>query len=110
MRSNKKNILLSIAFLAASQMLHSDDQLNKQNATTPSAMNDQMVITPSAGPVVKHGADIFVDADFIYWTARQDGLPYVYTGKITEDNFTPHPAVDQRLWANHSAIVEKSKL
>ncbi len=38
------------------------------------------IITPSAGPSVDHGIDAFITADFLYWTARMDGLSYVKTG------------------------------
>lgn len=34
----------------------------------------EKVITPDASPVIHHGFDVFVSADFIYWTARVDGL------------------------------------
>ncbi len=37
-------------------------------------------ITPNAGPRVEHGIDVFFTADFIYWTARMDGLAYAITG------------------------------
>lgn len=37
-------------------------------------------ITPSAGPRVSDGVDLFITADFIYWKARQDGLGYVANG------------------------------
>lgn len=37
-------------------------------------------ITPNAGPRVANGADVWISADFIYWTARQDGLAYCTTG------------------------------
>lgn len=37
-------------------------------------------ITPNAGPRVDNGIDVFVTADFIYWTARMDNLGYVMTG------------------------------
>lgn len=36
-------------------------------------------ITPSAGPRVVHGADVFITADFLWWRAREDGLSYAYT-------------------------------
>lgn len=39
-------------------------------------------ITPTAGPRVAHGADVFITADFIYWKAVQDGLDYAITGVI----------------------------
>ena len=84
MRSRLKNIVLSLGALGLSQALHADSQTNNSQTqqVMPSTISDQMVITPNAGPVVKNGADIFVDADFIYWTARQDGLPYAYTGVL----------------------------
>ncbi|MCH9630955.1 MAG: hypothetical protein S4CHLAM37_09660 [Chlamydiia bacterium] len=37
-------------------------------------------ITPNAGPRVTNGADVFITADFIYWTGRMDGLGYARTG------------------------------
>ena len=39
-------------------------------------------ITPTAGPRVAHGADVFITADFIYWKAVQDGLDYAITGVL----------------------------
>jgi len=37
-------------------------------------------ITPNAGPRVSNGVDVFFTADFIYWTARQDGMAYARSG------------------------------
>lgn len=37
-------------------------------------------ITPNAGPKVLDGMDMFLTVDFIYWTARQDGLSYAKSG------------------------------
>ncbi len=34
------------------------------------------IITPNASPVVDGGADLFLAADFIYWTARQAGMTF----------------------------------
>ena len=31
-------------------------------------------VTPSAGPRVINGAGVFLTADYIYWTARQNNL------------------------------------
>ena len=39
-------------------------------------------ITPTAGPRVAHGADVFITADFIWWKATQDGLNYAMTGVL----------------------------
>ena len=37
-------------------------------------------ITPNAGPRVSDGVDVFITADFIYWTSREDGLGFAYSG------------------------------
>ena len=39
-------------------------------------------ITPNAGPVVNGGADIFIEADYIYWYVSQDGLNYAAGGVL----------------------------
>ena len=41
---------------------------------------DYREITPCAGPRVACGTDLFITADFIYWTSRMDGLAYATTG------------------------------
>ncbi|MCB1107876.1 MAG: autotransporter domain-containing protein [Chlamydiia bacterium] len=41
---------------------------------------------PGAGPRVEHGIDAFITGDFIYWTARMDGLAYVITGQGDQIN------------------------
>ena len=40
-------------------------------------------ITPNAGPCVADGADLFVTADFIYWTAHEDNLGFAFTDIIS---------------------------
>lgn len=49
---------------------------------TPGKINEaeQKQITPMAGPHVEHGIDAFITGDFLYWTARMDGLGYITTG------------------------------
>lgn len=37
-------------------------------------------ITPNAGPRVTNGADVYIDADFIWWRVHQDGMGYVFNG------------------------------
>ncbi|MDN3509213.1 MAG: Lpg1974 family pore-forming outer membrane protein [Candidatus Neptunochlamydia sp.] len=37
-------------------------------------------ITPPAGPRVAHGADVFITADFIWWKASEEGLPFSRSG------------------------------
>ncbi|GAB4187601.1 MAG: hypothetical protein Tsb0015_06510 [Simkaniaceae bacterium] len=43
-------------------------------------------ILPSAGPFAICGTNLFITADFIYWTARLDGLGYAMTGKASQPN------------------------
>lgn len=40
-------------------------------------------ITPNAGPCVNDGADLYVTADFIYWTAHEDNLGFAFTDGTT---------------------------
>ncbi len=39
-------------------------------------------ITPSAGPRVAGGADIFMDVDFIWWNACQEGKEYLTSSEV----------------------------
>jgi|JI10StandDraft_1071094.scaffolds.fasta_scaffold01504_2 hypothetical protein len=55
------------------------DRIEKQQGTTPTPTNIDS-LTPCAGPRVKDGMDLHLSADFIYWTARLDGLTYAKTG------------------------------
>lgn len=41
------------------------------------------IVTPNAGPCVSDGADAFVTAEFIYWTAREDHLGYILSTGYT---------------------------
>lgn len=36
-------------------------------------------ITPKAGPCVKNSTDLYLTADFIYWTAREENLEFAMT-------------------------------
>lgn len=53
-----------------------DTQMNRSSSET---MNFRE-ITPNAGPRVTNGVDVFVTADFIYWTSRQEGLAFARSG------------------------------
>lgn len=55
-------------------------------------------ITPDAGPRVRGGADVYVDADFIFWTPRMDGLAYSYTGFGNDINSVSQGAVQELQW------------
>ncbi len=52
-------------------------------------------ITPNAGPRVTNGADVFLTADFIYWTVRQDGLRYAYCGVDVTTSSSTASSVNQ---------------
>jgi hypothetical protein len=72
--------LLPASFLACSltstlAAAHMQDDTYRSSDTT-----HFREITPNAGPRVTNGADVFVTADFIYWTARQDGMAYARSG------------------------------
>lgn len=41
---------------------------------------EERIITPNASPVVRNGVDVFVFADYLYWTAREEYLAYAITG------------------------------
>lgn len=41
---------------------------------------ESVAVTPSAGPHVVCGWDVFLTADFLYWTVRQDGMFYAVSG------------------------------
>jgi len=84
--NNAKKHFLSFTAIAcglftgvfAAQMEDSDQQLNRSSSEETQFRE----ITPNAGPRVTNGVDVFVTADFIYWTARQDGLAYARTGLV----------------------------
>lgn len=105
METKLKHLLLTpaitcgvLANLVSAEMRDSDTPY-RSTSTHDTHFRD---ITPSAGPRVNHGVDVFASADFIYWTARQDGIAYVRTGvddydaavafdNTTEgDTFSPH--------------------
>lgn len=62
-------------------MQHQNQSMMRQNTQHTNGDDTNFrQITPNAGPRVTNGADVFVTADFIYWTARQDSLAFAYTG------------------------------
>ncbi|NGX47125.1 MAG: hypothetical protein K1000chlam3_00494 [Chlamydiae bacterium] len=48
------------------------------------------IVTPNAGPCVSSGADLFLTAEFLYWTARQDGLEFAFTNNVTQSTTSTH--------------------
>ena len=67
--------LLSQCF--AGSMEDSNEQTTYRNSSDACGFRE---ITPNAGPRVTNGIDVFVTADFIWWTGRQDGLAFARSG------------------------------
>ncbi len=84
--------LLSTMSLRADDMDSSDmnscDEGAKSNFVSTYDRIKDKEITPNAGPAVNGGADIFIEADFIYWYASQDGLNYA-AGGVLNNYFGP---------------------
>lgn len=63
---------------------------NSQHARSMNDNSQMNEITPNAGPRVSNGADVFITADFIWWTAHQDGMGYAFTN-FGNGSATPSP-------------------
>lgn len=79
--NNFKTLFLAAAFssfIGFAQDYDTQYQEDSSSLASPTVQNlrKDHVITPSASPVVQSGADLFVSADFIYWTAREAGLNF----------------------------------
>ena len=57
------------------------------DATTQPKKNQ--IIFPDAGPRIVDGVDFMISADFIFWTAREDGLAFAASGHKNFVNRTP---------------------
>jgi len=53
---------------------------NDRESTGKVAEDSSKTITPDAGPSVKGGINVFFTADFLYWTARMDGVAFATSG------------------------------
>lgn len=72
-------LLCSCLFAAQPQQ----DDMNSHQRRPAGQMQDDgryREITPNAGPRVTNGADVYIDADFIWWHVHQDGMGYVLSG------------------------------
>jgi len=49
----------------------------------------EKTITPNAMPIIQHGFNAYVTADFIYWTGRLDTLNYAHTGLSRPNEASP---------------------
>ncbi|MDX8430746.1 MAG: Lpg1974 family pore-forming outer membrane protein [Candidatus Algichlamydia australiensis] len=52
-----------------------------------------MAFLPPAGPRVACGVDLAISADFIYWTARQEGLAYAATNWASVNDRTANTTI-----------------
>lgn len=55
------------------------------HSTTGSDNEQPKQITPDASPRVENGADLFFEADFIYWSVREQGLSFATSGFETNN-------------------------
>jgi len=83
----KKQLFLSPAFLYTSFLLADGSltQIPEGKITDYHCIHPD--ITPAAGPRVIDGCNLFVTADYLYWTARESNLEYATTG-FTNDATT----------------------
>jgi hypothetical protein len=70
----------AIACACFTNILAADTQDADQMYNSTSTDTPFRNITPNAGPRVDNGIDVFISADFTYWTARQEGLAYARSG------------------------------
>lgn len=92
-------VLFATSFAVADY--HGDDQKKEHmySNNNQSSLDDR-VITPNASPIVQHGVDVFISADFIYWTGRLDNLQYAYNGVATGSSADDAAFVDQTTGVN----------
>lgn len=78
----KKHVLSCIAIGALSLSFANEDyEDSHETKTQPVAL-----ITPSAAPIVNHGFDVFLFGDFIYWSARVDGVQSTFTNQTFKNS------------------------
>ncbi len=71
------------AFLATATSLCADSCVPEGSCAQlwPSRGPD-WIITPNAGPCVECGIDLFITAEYIFWTAREDHLAFASQGSL----------------------------
>jgi len=79
-----KVTLFSILFLLLTASLYAESEVWMRTQQSQQAIYEKNhpidPITPCAGPKVEGGMDLNLSADFLYWTARLDGLSYAKSG------------------------------
>lgn len=81
MGSTLRKLLPAVVLACGFSASLSADMQNDSSHTNQTSDDTRFrEITPNAGPRVTNGADVFITADFIYWTARMEGLATAKTG------------------------------
>ncbi|NGX45310.1 MAG: hypothetical protein K940chlam2_00456, partial [Chlamydiae bacterium] len=77
----QSNLLLTLSSLCALSTGFAEDCCCQETCSYEETCCSEpdWVITPSAGPCVDCGADVFVTAEFIYWITREDNLAFAKT-------------------------------
>ncbi len=73
---NKYFTRLTLCAISSVTLIYSQQTQFKKNSQKKMNEEKISVITPNASPVVNNGLNFFFNADFIYWTAREDGLAF----------------------------------
>lgn len=91
-----KSFIYMIAMMPTALTLAMDDQTQSQDGCFPDCVN---VLTPASPPICSC-VEPFFTADYIYWTARENGLGYATSSPVgTVAN--PRPSGKGRLYAPH---------
>ncbi|MES2200416.1 MAG: Lpg1974 family pore-forming outer membrane protein [Chlamydiota bacterium] len=81
----RKNVFLPLSLFCMTQIAADNGiQIPEGKITDYHCIHPD--ITPSAGPRVVDGVDMFFTGDYIYWTAREDNLEYASTGYTNDDD------------------------
>lgn len=79
---NKYIYSLIFCGLSSLSPIFSEEPSYNKSSHSSTKPQSYSVITPSVSPVVKDGYNLFVDLDFIYWTAREDSLSFANISSI----------------------------
>lgn len=98
----KKKLLTTFCLLALSSLAASEDTDYMQDDDNSSTNQTMQQITPASGPIVKHGIDAFLFADFIYFSTRVDNLLQSQRGIST--------SADKDNYINNKKVIGQSIL
>lgn len=94
--------IFSTAFSASADQYNNMNRNSNMNRPAGQIQDDgqgmMREITPSAGPRVSNGADVFITADFILWSPRVDGMAYAWTGLGNDVNSVARGSVKYPNW------------